>query len=64
MSHPYQIATLCNVQSFAPHGLLLAACGSRIVSVKVADGSIVSQWPEQKNNGPVSVVDLGSHTVM
>ncbi|THY77483.1 hypothetical protein D6C86_00540 [Aureobasidium pullulans] len=59
MSHPYQIATLCNVQSFAPHGLLLAACGSRIVSVKVADGSIVSQWPEQKNNGPEETASEG-----
>ena len=64
MSHPYQIAAICNAQSFAPEGLLLAACGSQIVSVKVADGSVVSQWPEQKNNGPVSVIDLGSHTVM
>lgn len=55
MSHPYQITTLCKSQDFAPEGLLLAACGAKIVSVKLSDGSIVSQWPEQKDNSSVSI---------
>lgn len=52
--HPFQITALCNAPSFAPEGLLLAACGSQIISVKLADGSIVSQWSEQKTSGSVS----------
>ena len=54
MNHPYQITALCESQDFAPEGLLLAACGAKIVSVKLSDGSIVSQWPEQKENSSVS----------
>lgn len=54
MNHPYQITALCDSQAFAPEGLLLAACGAKIVSVKLSDGSIASQWPEQKDNGSVS----------
>jgi len=54
MSHPYQITALCKSQDFAPEGLLLAACGAKIVSVKLSDGSILSQWPEQKDNSSVS----------
>jgi tRNA (guanine-N(7)-)-methyltransferase subunit TRM82 len=54
MNHPYQITALCESQDFAPEGLLLAACSAKIVSVKLSDGSIVSQWPEQKENSSVS----------
>lgn len=57
MNHPYQITALCNSQAFAPDGLLLAACGAKIISVNLSDGSIVSQqWPEQKENSSVSAL--------
>lgn len=56
MNHPYQIAALYNSQDFAPEGLLLAACGAKIISVKLSDGSIISQWPEQKDSSSVSTL--------
>ncbi|KAI4730962.1 thioredoxin reductase [Aureobasidium sp. EXF-10728] len=59
MNHPYQITALCNSQAFAPEGLLLAACGDKIVSVKLSDGSIISQWPEQKDSSSVEAASDG-----
>jgi tRNA (guanine-N(7)-)-methyltransferase subunit TRM82 len=55
MHHPYQITALSKSQDFGSEGLLLAACGAKIVSVKLSDGSMVSQWPEQKDSGSVSI---------
>lgn len=63
MNHPYQITALCNSQAFAPEGLLLAACGAKIISVKLSDGSIVSQWPEQESNSTVSTLVWASPTM-
>ncbi|KAG9924666.1 hypothetical protein KCU98_g21591, partial [Aureobasidium melanogenum] len=59
MNHPYQITALCNSPAFAPEGLLLAACGAKIISVKLSDGSIVSQWPEQNDNSTVEATSDG-----
>ncbi|KAI4762051.1 hypothetical protein E4T52_05862 [Aureobasidium sp. EXF-3400] len=59
MNHPYQITALCNSQAFAPEGLLLAAYGAKIISVKLSDGSIVSQWPEQESNSTVEATSDG-----
>lgn len=63
MQHPYQITALCGSQAFAPEGLLLAACGAKIISVKLSDGSIVSQWPEQKDGSSVSTLIWAPPTV-
>lgn len=63
MNHPYQITAVSKFQQFGPEGLLLAACGAKIVSVKLSDGSILSQWPEQKDNGSVSVSTWASPAV-
>jgi tRNA (guanine-N(7)-)-methyltransferase subunit TRM82 len=64
MNHPYQITAVSNSQEFGPEGLLLAACGAKIVSVKLSDGSILSQWPEQKDNGSVSISIWASPAVI
>ena len=56
MSHPYQLARVCKPAQFESDGLLLAACGGHIVSVNLADGAVISQWPEQDENKPVSAI--------
>ncbi|KAF1353672.1 hypothetical protein BDV97DRAFT_119980 [Delphinella strobiligena] len=47
MAHPYQIVRVCNAAHFGNAGLLLAACGPKIVSVNLEDGLIISQWPAE-----------------
>ncbi|KAG9964675.1 hypothetical protein KCU61_g2581, partial [Aureobasidium melanogenum] len=59
MNHPYQSTASCNSSAFAPDGLLVAACGAKIISVKLSDGSIVSQWPEQNDNSTVEATSNG-----
>jgi len=59
MNHPYQITAVSKSQEFGPDGLLLAACGAKIVSVKLSDGSILSQWPEQKKDSSIEAASDG-----
>lgn len=51
--HPYQIVCICKSELFGKDGLLLAACGPEIISVKLEDGSIASQWPSKDENQTV-----------
>lgn len=56
MAHPFQIACVCQAPQFGDAGLLLAACGPKIISVNLQSGSIISQWPAEAIESAVSFV--------
>ncbi|KAL1311661.1 hypothetical protein AAFC00_001768 [Neodothiora populina] len=54
MAHPYQIVRTCKVSESTGSGFLLAACGPKIISVKVQDGSVISQWPLEDDSSDIT----------
>jgi tRNA (guanine-N(7)-)-methyltransferase subunit TRM82 len=64
MAHPYQIARVCKAPQFGESGLLLAACGPKIVSVNLEDGSVLSQWPVESESSMVRSVEEGIRSGM
>ncbi|QDS67902.1 hypothetical protein FKW77_008290 [Venturia effusa] len=48
MHHPYQRLAVCVPEAGAQ--FLLAASGHKLFSVDLADGSVVTQWPEERPN--------------
>lgn len=64
MAHPYQIVRVCNAAHFGNAGLLLAACGPKIVSVNLEDGLIISQWPAEAETLAVSPAQRRSSAVI
>lgn len=56
MVHPYQITRVCKPPQFASSGLLLAACGPKIISVDLEQGLVLSQWPIESEPSKVCIL--------
>ena len=56
MVHPYQITRVCKPPQFDSSGILLAACGPKIVSVDLEQGSVLSQWPVESELSTVCIL--------